>query len=79
MKASQDPEVAANLARLATDTGVPVAVLIAAINDPPPEGIDPARWRSACQTVGRNARPFPRHVVEEIRRMAAPQTSSPAA
>lgn len=82
MSLMDDPAVAANLTQLGADTGIPVEVLAAAINEPAPEGIDPARWYSASLTVGRTARPFPRHVVEEIHRMAAPHMGdqqSPAA
>lgn len=44
---SDDPELAAHLHRLATETGVPYDALAAWANQPAPAGIDPDLWAAA--------------------------------
>ena len=71
MSLIDDPDVTANLQKLADQTGIPTARLVEWLEHPAPQGIDPADWYDAGLVEGRDGKPMPWSAIEELRRHIA--------
>lgn len=61
-----NPEIAANIHRLAEQTGMPIARYEQWLQQPAPEGMNPDLWRSALAISARSGRPWPEAKLREL-------------
>lgn len=71
MSLMDDPEIAANIARLAEQTGIPVERYERLLTSDPPPGITHGDWIDALATRGRHHQPWPEEALRTLSRMVS--------